>query len=317
MLTLDEIYKLAIKTGIENDPRDKKVVHKVLDRAKKEFDDLKGDEKEFFDKERLHNPYADSRIYTGLENKKIKKILAGVDIDTAEILLAKELDVDAVMSHHPEGIALAHIHDVLDLQVDMLVDLGVPINVAEALYDIRISELSKNLLAANHYQSIDAAKLLNMNFFGVHTPCDNLCYQFLKKEVEKNKPEYVSDLLKLLKKIPEYKEATKMGAGPMLFAGSPKRRCGKIIFTEITGGTSGSKDIYKWLADQGVGTIVGMHMSKEFREEAEKYHINVVIAGHMSSDSLGLNLFFDELEKKGIEVLTCSGIIRIKRNGKK
>ncbi|MDD5731833.1 MAG: NGG1p interacting factor NIF3 [Patescibacteria group bacterium] len=317
MLTLDEIYKLAIKTGIENDPRDKKTVQKVLVRAKKEFEDLKKEEKEFFDKERLHNPYADSRIYFGDENKKIKKLLAGVDIDTGEMLLAKELGVDAVMSHHPEGIALARIYDVMDLQVDMLADLGVPINVAEALYDIRISELSKSLSGANHYQSIDAARLLKIPFFGVHTPCDNLCYQFLRKEVERKKPEYVSDLLKLIKEIPEYREATKMGAGPMLFAGNPKRRCGKIVFTEITGGTSGSKDIYKWLAGQGVGTIVGMHMSKEFREEAEKYHINVVIAGHMSSDSLGLNLFFDELEKKGIEVITCSGIIRVKRNGKK
>lgn len=317
MLTLDEIYKLAIKIGIENDPRDQKVVQKVLDHAKKEFEDLKKDEKDFFDKERLHNPYADSRIYFGDEKKKIKKILAGVDIGTAEILLAKELGVDAIMSHHPEGIGLARLHDVMDLQIDMLADLGIPVNVAEALYDIRISELSKNLSPINHYQSIDAAKLLNINFFGVHTPADNLCYQFLKKEVEKKKPELVSDLLKIIKEIPEYREATKMGAGPMLFAGSPKRRCGKIAFTEITGGTSGSKDIYKWLANQGIGTIVGMHMSKEFREEAEKYHINVVIAGHMSSDSLGLNLFFDELEKKGIEIITCSGIIRVKRNGKK
>lgn len=234
MLTLDEIYKLAIKTGIENDPRDKKTVQKVLDRAKKEFEDLKKDEKEFFDKERLHNPYADSRIYFGDEKKKIKKILAGVDIGTAEILLAKELKVDAVMSHHPEGIGLAHLHDVLDLQIDMLADLGVPINVAEALLDIRMSELAKGLSPINHYQSIDAAKLLKMVFFGVHTPADNLCYQFLKKEVEKKKPELISDLLKVIKEIPEYKEAAKMGAGPTLFAGNPKRRCGKIVFTEIT-----------------------------------------------------------------------------------
>uniref|UniRef100_A0A7C4R4E2 NGG1p interacting factor NIF3 n=1 Tax=candidate division CPR3 bacterium TaxID=2268181 RepID=A0A7C4R4E2_UNCC3 len=312
-MKLDEIYKLAIKIGVENDPRDKKAIKRVLDNAKKELDDLKKEEKDFFDKERLYNPYADSRIYFGDPNKKIKKILAGVDIGTAEVLLAKELGVDAVMCHHPEGIGLACLHDVLDLQVDMIADLGVPINVAEALIDIRMSELAKGLSPINHYQSIDAAKLLNIPFFGVHTPADNLCYQFLKKEVEKKKPEKVSDLLKIIKEIPEYKEATKMGAGPSIFAGSSKRRCGKIAFTEITGGTSGSKDIYKWLADQGIGTVVGMHMSKEFREEAEKYHINVVIAGHMSSDSLGLNLFLDELEKNGVEVLTCSGIIRVKR----
>jgi hypothetical protein len=56
-----------------------------------------------------------------------------------------------------------------------------------------------------------------------------------------------------------------------------------------------------------------MHQSEEHRKEAEAANINVVIAGHMSSDSLGMNLFLDELEKQDIEVIPCSGLIRIKR----
>jgi hypothetical protein len=40
----------------------------------------------------------------------------------------------------------------------------------------------------------------------------------------------------------------------------------------------------------------------------------VVIAGHISSDSLGVNLFLDELEKRGIEIIPCSGLIRVSRN---
>ena len=56
-----------------------------------------------------------------------------------------------------------------------------------------------------------------------------------------------------------------------------------------------------------------MEVKEEYRKEAEKYHINVVIAGHMASDSLAMNLFLDQLEKKGIKVVPCSGLIRIKR----
>jgi len=33
----------------------------------------------------------------------------------------------------------------------------------------------------------------------------------------------------------------------------------------------------------------------------------------MSSDSLGVNLFLDELEKRGIEIIPCSGFIRVSR----
>ncbi|HHY39985.1 MAG TPA: NGG1p interacting factor NIF3, partial [Syntrophaceticus sp.] len=80
-----------------------------------------------------------------------------------------------------------------------------------------------------------------------------------------------------------------------------------------TGGTSGARESYEKLAAAGVGTIVGMHMSEDHRKEAEKHHINVVIAGHMASDSLGLNLFLDELEQRGVEIVPCSGLLRISR----
>ncbi len=56
-----------------------------------------------------------------------------------------------------------------------------------------------------------------------------------------------------------------------------------------------------------------MHISEEHKKEAEDAHLNVVIAGHISSDSLGMNLFLDELEKKGIEIIPCSGLIRVSR----
>ena len=116
--------------------------------------------------------------------------------------------------------------------------------------------------------------------------------------------------MKLLKKIPEYQEAIRQKAGPRLFCGKESRYAGRIALTEITGGTEGSKEIYQHIAQAGIGTIVGMHMKEDNREEAEKAHLNIVIAGHMSSDSIGMNLFLDELVKRGIEVVPCSGLIR-------
>ena len=121
------------------------------------------------------------------------------------------------------------------------------------------------------------------------------------------------DILKILKQVPEYKEAMKRKAGPMLFTGTPERYAGKIAVTEITGGTEGSKEMYEKIAQAGVGTIIGMHLGEEYKKEAEKRHLNVIIAGHMSSDSLDMNLFLDEIERRGIEVIPCSGLIRIKR----
>jgi len=312
-MTIKQIYKLAIELGVKNDLRGATKVKKYLERTKKGFDKLSEKEKEDFDQEKLTNPYSDSRILHDTE-KQIKKVLIGVDMEVGEMLLADKLgDIDLVIAHHPEGHALADLHGVMDLQAEVLAQYGVPINIAESVLRPRISEVNRGVSPINHYRSVDTAKLLDMGFMCLHTPCDNLGAKFLFKLLDKKKPETVGEILEMLKEIPEFKEAVKRKAGPTLFTGSPENMAGKIVVTEFTGGTSGSKEIYEKMAQAGIGTIIGMHMGEEHRKEAEKYHLNVVIAGHMASDSLGINLFLDELEKKGVKVVPTSGLIRVKR----
>jgi putative NIF3 family GTP cyclohydrolase 1 type 2 len=297
-MNIQEIYKLAIDMGIKNDFRSKQQIAKQLKRQKEKHEKLSKNQKEIFDMEKLTNPYSDSRIHFDNGKKNIKKVMVGIDIDTAEIILAKELNIETVIAHHPIGMGLAGLDDVMHLQADVFEQYGVPINVAESLMKLRISEVSRGISAANHYKEIDAAKLLDINFINIHTPADNLVAKFVDNKIKKDKPEYVGDIIKSLLEIPEYKEAAKKGFGPVIFSGSEDNRTGK-------------------LSQVGIGTVIGMHMSEEYRKEAEKYYINVVIAGHISSDSLGMNLFLDELEKKGIEIVPCSGLIRISRNKKK
>jgi hypothetical protein len=72
--------------------------------------------------------------------------MTGVDIEVGEVLLADRLGekgkpVDLIMAHHPEGKALAELHDVMHLQEDIMAGYGVPINVAESLMSSRISEV--------------------------------------------------------------------------------------------------------------------------------------------------------------------------------
>ncbi|MDA3840058.1 MAG: NGG1p interacting factor NIF3 [Patescibacteria group bacterium] len=313
-MTTKEIYNLAVKLGIENDLRGEAYVNKTLARTKKKYEKMDKEKKEFFDVEKLNNPYSDTRVLADHKKKKIKKLLVGIDMETPELLLADKLgDIDLVIAHHPEGVALSDLSDVMYLQVDILAGYGVPINVAEALMKQRVNEVSRGISPVNHNRAVDSAKLLKMDYMCTHTIADNLGANFLVKLFEKKKPEYVDEILKLLNEIPEYKESNKHYAGPRLFTGAPENRCGKIAVTEFTGGTSGSKEMYEKMSQAGVGTIISMHMGEDYRKEAEKYHMNVVIAGHMASDSLGMNLFLDEVEKKGVEVVTTSGLIRVKR----
>ena len=315
-MTLQEIFKLALQKGIEADFRGREGVEKFLVRKKKKYDSLLEKEKEEFDKEALENPYLDSRILNVAQDKEIKRVLVGIDIQPDEILLAKEISgIDLIISHHPLGKGLANLADVMALQCDVLNQYGVPINIAEGLMKEKIDEVARGMNKLNHQRTVDAAKLMKMSLINVHTPCDNLAAKFLKILIEERKPERIEELVDLLKEIPEYREAMKIGAGPKIFVGGPENRCGKIALTEITGGTEGSPKLYEKMAQAGIGTIVGMHISEEHKKEAENAHLNVVIAGHISSDSLGMNIFLDELEKRGIEIIPCSGLIRIPRTG--
>ncbi len=313
-MKIQEIQQLSTKLGMESDFRGVAGVQKLLDRKKAQFQKLSLKEQEEFDRDALENPYLDSGVYNISENKEVKRVLVGIDIGPEEILLARELgDIDLVIAHHPIGKGLAQLADVMELQCDVYNYYGVPINVAEGLMRERISEVARGVNASNHQRTVDTARLLNINLMNSHTPTDNLAAKFLKNFIESRKFETVGDVVSALKEIPEYKEAMKIGVGPKIFVGSPENRCGKISLTEITGGTEGSPKLYEKVAQAGVGTVIGMHISEEHKKEATAAHINIVIAGHMSSDSLGVNLFMDELQKQGIEIVSCSGFTRVSR----
>ena len=315
-MTTQQIFELAVKMGIKSDLRGEKEVKKYLDRTKKKYEKLDKDAKTEFDKEKLINPYSDSRILADNKKKEIKKIMVGIDMEGSEMLLAKQMgDIDLILAHHPYGPALADLADTIPMQAQIMANYGIPINIAESLIKLRVSEVSRGTSPINHSREIDMAKILDLDYMCVHSPADNMAASFLLKLIKKKEKELdmVSDVIELIKTIPEYKEAVKRKAGPMIFSGSPDSSCGKILAVDFTGGTSGSKDMYEKMSHYGIGTIIGMHMGEEHRKEAEKYHINVIIAGHIASDSLGMNLFLDELEKRKIEVIPISGLIRIKR----
>lgn len=313
-MSIKDIYNLAVQMGIAADFRGKETIDKLLARRKEKYEKLSPEDKAEFDLDSLENPYSDSRLLNVSEDKEIKKILFGIDIEPAEILLAKEIGgIDLVISHHPLGKGLATLADVMEMQCDVLNMYGVPINVAEGLMREKISEVARGVNKVNHQRTIDAAKILGFNLMCLHTVCDNLAAKYLKEKIESENLPRIEDLMKLLKEIPEYKEAMRIGAGPKIFVGSPENRCGKIAITEITGGTEGSPKLYEKMANAGLGTVIGMHVSEEHKKEAEAANVNIVIAGHMSSDSLGINLFLDELEKRGIEIVPCSGLIRVPR----
>ena len=316
-MKLERIYRLAVEKGMANDPRGKREVEKVLKRGKKGYDRLSQEEKRDFDLEKLFHPYSDTRILYGDPDKEIKTILVGIDIGEGELLLTDRLraqgkKIDLALSHHPAGRAYASFYEVMGMQAQILSQYGIPINVAEDLLEPRIKEVERKVLPVNHMRAVDMARILDIPFLCIHTPADNMVATYLKRIMDREKPDTVEEVMEILKEIPEYKESSKNNAGPKVIIGKKGRSAGKI-FVDMTGGTEGSEKIFEKLSTAGVGTIVGMHISEKHYKEAEKHHINIIVAGHMASDTLGVNLLLDEIEKKEkLKIIPCSGFRRYK-----
>jgi len=315
---LGQIYELVVKAGIEADPRPRAKVNKVLTKAKNTYKKLKGQKKRIFDLDCLSNPYADTRILYGDKSKDVSTIMVGIDMGGEEFLLCDRLNqmgrsVDLIMSHHPHGRALTGLSHVMGIQTDLLSKLGVLPNVAEQFMSERISEVERAFQSRNYARYLDFAKLLDIPFMCCHTAADNHVASFLQALLEKAKPKKLKDVLSILGRIPEYKEANVNEAGPKIITGKPDDAAGRI-FVDMTGGTEGSKKAFSRLSQVGIKTVVGMHLSEAHIKAAKKEYINVIIAGHIASDNVGINLLLDKINKSGsLEFVPCSGFKRIER----
>ena len=317
-MKLRDIYNSVIEQGIRHDPRGIKGVKAYLDKVKKEYMQLSPKEKKSFDKEKLANPFSDTRILYGNPDTNIKNIMVGIDIETEEILLADVLrkrgkKIDLVFAHHPEGFARFIFYEVMNVQLDILREAGVPAGKVKDMLGERIQEVMRKVLPANAMRPVDAARLLGMPFMCAHTVADNFVSEYVNNLIDRNKPRTVRGLMDMLADEPEYKYAVSTNSGPKLILGKPSNRCGKVM-VEMTGGTEGSKKVFPELVKAGVRTIVGMHMSEEHFKKAKKYSLNILIAGHISSDTLGINLLLDSIDKRNeLSLIECSGFKRFRR----
>jgi hypothetical protein len=312
------MYETAFRAGMAVDPRGEEGVARVLARTRKEYEALAQEKHWEFDLESLVNPYADTRILVGDPDTDVTGILVGIDLEVGEVLLADTLrrrgqTVDLLLAHHPEGRALARLEEVMGVQADVWRKFGVSVAYGDAVMSDRMTEIMRALHPRNNEQTVAAARLLDLPYMCCHTPADNSVNAFVQARCDDLGADgTVDELLDMLKGIPEYHEAVLQGTGPVIFEGNGKRRTGKIM-VDMTGGTSGPVDSISKLATAGVGTIVGMHMGEDHRKKAKEEKVTVVIAGHVSSDSLGMNLIIDEYEREGVDVIACSGFTRVGR----
>lgn len=318
MATLKEIHEFAIEEGIKEDPRDQSEIEHELEKRKDKYEDLEGVKKEKFDEDRLKNPFDDSKLLYGSE-REIRKLAIGIDIEGDELNLVDRLNekdevIDGVMTHHPRGKALAGLHEVMKLQIDLLKNVGISVSQAEGIVKPRMKEIKEAIHPQNHPRIPKIAESLDIPFMSLHTPTDNHAYQFIKEYVNKEDPKTLEDLIDCLLEIPEYKWSLEYRMGPQVFAGDEENRVGKIGVLGFTGGTDLSEKLIEKMVNSGIDTLIAMHATKDQAEKARESSINIISAGHMPSDNIGINLLLDKIQKEfDVKTYELSGFKRIER----
>jgi len=234
----------------------------------------------------------DSAIYVTGDN--IRKILFGIDAGVPELLLAKQLGYDAVIAHHPQGeTAITEFHQVFKRHIQQMVAAGVPIEDAE--------ELEVEAHTRNYGHAVDVARLLEMPYMNIHTPLDEVGRKIMTERINSRIRENstVQDVVSALKELPEFKSAV---TEIKIRLGKAENLAGRVVVSHGAG-TNGGYEIAKTYFRYGFGTVVYIHIRSGdlVRLKAEKKG-NLIVTGHIASDSVGINPLIHELEKRDVFV---------------
>lgn len=252
---------------------------------------------------------ADSVIQ--VEGEDIQKVLAGIDMGTAEVAVAHSLGYDCVARHHPQDLVMANVGQMeYDVHFERMVAFGVPPTVAQKLLDGKTTKTFKATHSINYAATGQMAKLLNIASLSIHTPADLIVQRDVQKQLdalsEKNPGATLKDVVDSLMEIREYNSTPQH---PYIAVGNDDGFAGKIM-VDMAGGSAASLEEYKAYLDAGVNTFVVMHMKPEVVDElAKDSRCNAVIAGHYASDSYGFNRILDAWEQAGLEITRIGGIV--------
>lgn len=128
-----------------------------------------------------------------------------VDVTASDLILAKIMDCDAVLSHHPIGVSLLNFHRVIDRQLHFMKECGIPSGVArKPIIDLR-SKIKMKTHSQIYSSVTDCARLLNLSLMNIHQPCDEYTRKVVTARINKKKPRSISVLVKVLEEIRDKK----------------------------------------------------------------------------------------------------------------
>ena len=139
--------------------------------------------------------------------KNVRRALFGIDVEAADLWIAKEKGYDVVIAHHPTGgSATLDFPKVLVKHADILARHGVPRPVADAAVREMQEDREQRAHAENYDRLPSIARLIGIGLMCIHNPCDEIGRRVMDETLRaKLKPNpRVRDAIDSLYTIPEF-----------------------------------------------------------------------------------------------------------------
>nr|WP_290669073.1 hypothetical protein [Ardenticatena sp.] len=244
--------------------------------------------------------------------ERIQRLLVGLDIDTGDLLLAKQLGYDCVLAHHFRGTeAELTGWQVYQRHIDLMVAAGVPrLAAEEAVYE-RLDLMRVAAHAANYDRVSGAARLLGMPFLNIHSPLDELGRAAMQRAVDEllrdNPQATVAEVAAHLSATFEEFQVARTRVAIRL--GDPDAPAGRVVVAHGAL-TNGGAAVARAYFEHGIDTVIYIHIApQELVKLQNEARGNLIVTGHIASDAIGINIYLDELERRGLHITTLNGIV--------
>ncbi len=252
----------------------------------------------------------DSEVY--VPGTGLKRAMFGVDIDSGELALAKQMGFDVVIAHHPSGGSTwAGFPAVLERHTKIMVDAGVPPGEAAAAVETLKDEHGPRTHMLNYDRLPSVARMLGLPFMNIHAPADEVGRRLMHETVAKavGPGARVGDAVAGLQALPEFAHSPHPILARM---GTFEAPLGRWTFVHGAG-TNGGFPVASALFRAGLDTVFYIHIDpahlKKLREEFRARSKNLVVTGHIASDSVGINVIIRRLRREGLEVTPMGGVV--------
>lgn len=307
-MDMRDIYMKAVEVGTEIDWRGPQAVEETLAKARQDSSEPG------FDRDRLFNPYGDTRMAAGDPETEVTAMLVGIEIHPfhlVQIAAMRQMGtrIDMALSHHMSCInrGLYYFDDILAIHRCNLTEVGVPAREAEEAVACWQAQIPYGW----HMDTVNTARNLGILLMNIHTPCDLFHVRNIRETLARMADATLGGIAAELTETTDEVRLTPYEQYDVI--GDPHARPGKV-YSPIGAGWTAPLDHLKLACEAGINTAVFVNPGQAHRDMAERYGVNILTVPHNSNDRYGINRMLDQLQTMGpLTIYDAHDFIRFER----